>query len=287
VARIAYLASDVVLSVQQSLSVDSEFSHYLDQYAGKQIKNIVSRRATEITHLRRNADPLLSVYRPLQEGRLVSATTSSAVLLNSIPHLYKLAQHPIVLHVALATPDADFSDISSIRQCGFTFLQSETLQDAQDMAITAHALATRSGKGVIHFFDPVNSINDTPITPESLDLLQTLFSKYVSRRESDDGDDLLYLDSGRVATTLDLPVSGVAPTLTSTNSAPTQRPNREASPTSGTTETASSVSSRRDSNTSSEPASSAATSVDAPVSRPITASDIFTTSPYSSWYGYS
>lgn len=274
-ARIAYLTSDVVLSVQPSLANDSEFSHYLSQYAGRQIKNLTSLNVPQIERLRQNADPLLSAYKPLQEGKLVSATTSSAVLLNSIPHLYKLAQQPIVLHVALATPQADFSDISSIRQCGFTFLQSETLQDAQDMAVTAHALAARSGKGVIHFYDPANSLSDNPITPESREVLQTLFSKYVPPRPQGDHDEYLYVDSGRTATTLDMPVSGVTPTLPSaTLSHPL--PARDSSPTTAaTTETASSGSSRRHSSTESEPVSSAATSVDGPVSRPVTASDIF------------
>ncbi|KAK5955419.1 Sulfite reductase [NADPH] subunit beta [Knufia fluminis] len=275
VARVAYLASDVVLSVQQSLTTESEFSHFLSQYSSKQIKNLTSRTSPEILRLRQNADPLLSAYKPLQEGKLVSATTTSAVLLNSIPHLYKLAQQPVVLHAVLATPQADFSDISSIRQCGFTFLQSETLQDAQDMAITAHALAARSGKGVIHFFDPSNSLNDTPIGTENRDLLQTLFSKFVPGRGQAE-DDLLYVDSGRVATTLDLPVSGVSPTTSSTAAVAQPRPVRDASPTTGTTETtASSASSRRDSSTSSGLVSSAATSVDAPVARPISSSDIF------------
>lgn len=275
-ARIAYLASDVVLSVQQSLSTESEFSHYLGQYAGKQIKNLTSRALPEILRLRQNADPLLSAFKPLQEGKLVSATTTSAVLVNSIPHLYKLAQHPIVLHVALSTPQPDFSDVSSIRQCGFVFLQSETLQDAQDMAVTAHAMAARSGKGVIHFFDPSNSLNDTPIGAESRELLQTLFSKYIPVRALDSDGDLLYVDTGKVATTLDLPVSGVDPTLSSINVTNQPRPVRDASPTVGTTETtASSVSSRRQSSTDTGPVSSVATSVEAPLPRPISSSDIF------------
>ncbi|KAK5085396.1 Sulfite reductase [NADPH] subunit beta [Lithohypha guttulata] len=275
VARIAYLTSDVVISVQPSLTVDSEFSHYLNQYTSKQIKNLTSRTIPDIQRHRQNADPLLSAYKPLQEGKLVSATTSSAVLLNSIPHLYKLAQQPIVLHVALATSQADFSDISSIRQCGFTFLQSETLQDAQDMAITAHALAVRSGKGVVHFFDPSNSLSDTPIAPESRDVLQTLFSKYIPGRPQNEEDEYLYVDSGRIATTADLPVSGVSPNQSSTTSVLQSQATRDVSPTAGTTETASSVSSRRHSSTDSLPTSSAGTSVDAPVARPVTASDIF------------
>ncbi|KAJ8606822.1 hypothetical protein MRB53_040689 [Persea americana] len=275
IARIAYLASDVVLSVQPSLAADSEFSFFLNQYSGKQINNLTSRTIPDILTQRQNADPLLAAFKPLQEGKLVSATTSSAVLLNSIPHLYKLSQFPFVLHVALATPQADFSDISSIRQCGFVFLQSETLQDAQDMAITAHALAARSGKGVIHFYDPANSLSDNPVAAESRDLLQTLFSKYTPSRVGGSEEDALYVDTGRTATTLDQPISGTNTLSSIASLASRTQPIRDTSPTAGTTETASSVSSRRQSSTDSGPVSSAATSVDAPVARPISSSDIF------------
>ena len=271
-ARVAYLASDVVLSVQPTLAVESEFSQHLGQYSSKQVKNLTSRKPTEIIALRQNADPLLSAFKLLREGKLVSATTTSSVLIQSIPHLYKLAQLPIVLHVSLSSSQADFSDISSIRQCGFIFLQSETLQDAQDIAITAHALAVRSGKGVIHFFDPSNTIHDTPISPENAELIQTLVSNYVPSR-SQEQDDTLYLNDGKVPSTYDAPLS-----VGSARSAPTSsaRAARDVSPTTGTnTTTASSVTSRRDSSSSSGRASSAATSVDAPTARPIGATDVF------------
>ena len=275
IARVAYLGSEVVLSIQQSLAVASPFSLHLSRYEGK--NNLISRtQPTEILPLRQNSDPLLSVFKPLQEGKLCSVVTPSSVLQNSIPYLYKLASYPIVLHVSLATLQPDFSEISSIRQCGFTFLQSETLQDAQDMAITAHALAQRSGKGVIHFFDPTNSLNDSPIIPESRELLQTLFAKYSPGRQQNEEEDSLYVDTGRIPTTFDLPVAGVNPTAAPTTSVSQATLASDASSKVTASETtASSVSSRRDSSTDSGPASSAGTSVDAPVARPITSSDIF------------
>lgn len=44
VARIAYLSSDVVLSVQPSLGRDSEFSHQLRSLAADQAAGLVSKR---------------------------------------------------------------------------------------------------------------------------------------------------------------------------------------------------------------------------------------------------
>ena len=276
-ARIAYIASDVILSVQPSLATESEFSHHLKRFALNKAKGFVSRSVPEIIPLRYNADPLLSAYSPLRSGRLVSVTTSSSILLSSIPHLYKLAQYPIVLHVSLQTPDADFSDISSIRQCGFTFIHSETLQEAQDIALTAHALAIRSGKGVIHFFDPSNSVQDNPIVPESRDLVQNLLSlDTLQPFEAQNGDAFtLYADDGRVATMPDLgaPVSNEPASQTSLT-AQVQSP--AVGESSKESSTGSSVgSSNRDSSADSTMASSTATSVEVPANRQVTAADVF------------
>lgn len=276
-ARIAYVSSDVILSVQPSLATESEFSHHLNRFALNKAKGFVSRSVPEILPLRHNADPLLSAYSPLRSGRLVSVTTSSSILLSSIPHLYKLAQYPIVLHIALQTPHADFSEISSIRQCGFTFLQSETLQEAQDIALTAHALAIRSGKGVIHFFDPSNSVHDNPIAPEGRDLVQRLLNlDGLQRFESQDGDEhILYADNGRIVTVPDVPVSAANdPILDLKNPQSPSLPSKVPS-TTGSTEETSSGSSHRESSVDSGDVSSAGTSVDLPTSHPVTATDIF------------
>ncbi|KAI7333307.1 hypothetical protein KC315_g4269, partial [Hortaea werneckii] len=153
VARIAYLSSDVVVSVQPALSTDSEFSRFLHQYASNKASSIVCRGIPEVQSVRHNVDPLLSVYQPVRSGKITSVTTASNILLQSIPHLYRLAQYPVVIHVSLHPAGyPDYGDITSIRNCGFSFLQSNSLQEAQDLALTAHALAIRSGKGVIHFF---------------------------------------------------------------------------------------------------------------------------------------
>ena len=277
VARIAYIASDVILSIQPSLGKESEFSHHLNRFALNKAKGFVSRSVPEILSLRRNADPLLSAYSPLRSGRLVSVTTSSTILLSSIPHLYKLAHYPIVLHVSLGTTYADFSEISSIRQCGFTFMHSETLQEAQDIALTAHALAIRSGKGVIHFFDLNNSIQDNPIVPESRDLVQRLLSlDSLQSFEAQDGEGFtLYADNGRVATVSDLgaPIPNEQPSQPRVTP-PAQTPAGDVSSKASSTD--SSVgSSYRDSSADSVMASSTATSVEMPTTRAVTAADVF------------
>ena len=105
----------------------------------------------------------------------------------------------MVIHVALRPSyHPDYATITAIRQCGFIFLQSETLREGQDISLSAHALATKSRKGVIHFFDPENSRIDEPILAEDRTLVKdTLNTNATSGFQSTPiGDSLLYVDEG-------------------------------------------------------------------------------------------
>ncbi|KAI1368027.1 sulfite reductase [Xylaria arbuscula] len=217
VARIAYLASDVIVSVQPALGQDSAYSSHLKRYAARKDSGLVARTEgaiPDIQSVRYNNDPLLSVFAPIRSGRLTSVTTTSAILLPSIAHLYKLANYPVVLHVALAPSQLpDYSAITAIRNSGWTFLQSESLQEAQDMATTAHALAVRSGKGVVHFFDPSSSSLDKPIAAEDSSLVGQILNlddvrRYQSSSVANSG---IYADDGKVAVASLRPETQVSP----------------------------------------------------------------------------
>lgn len=214
VARIAYLSSDVIISVQAAQSIESKFSSYLHRYAGRKDSSIVAIKGVpEIQTIRHNADPLLSVFSPVRSGKLVTVTTSSSILIPSVPHLYRLANFPVVIHISMhSTHYPDFSTITSIRNCGFTFLHSETLQEAQDLAVTAHALAIKSGKGVIHFFDAGSSAEDAPIPYEDAEKVRDILDIPVVRRfqASKVGDSTIYADDGRVPTLVDTPMVTIA-----------------------------------------------------------------------------
>ncbi|KAK5628049.1 hypothetical protein RRF57_003764 [Xylaria bambusicola] len=205
VARIAYLASDVIVSVQPAQGQDSAYSSHLNRYAARRDPGLVCRTegaVPEIQSVRYNNDPLLSVFAPARSGRLTCVATTSNILLPSIAHLYKLASYPVVLHVSLVPSQLpDYSAVTAIRNSGWTFLQSESLQEAQDMAITAHALAVRSGKGVVHFFDSNSSSFDKPISAEDPSLIgQILNLDDVRRYQSSSVATLgVYADDGRVA----------------------------------------------------------------------------------------
>ncbi|KAJ4155466.1 hypothetical protein LMH87_000707 [Akanthomyces muscarius] len=281
VARIAYLASDVVVSVQPSLATDSEFSSHLKRYAARKDRSLVAAGAgavPDILSVRHNADPLLSVFTPIRSGKLVSVTTPSSVLLPAVSHLYKLANYPVVLHVALQPRNfADYSVITAIRNSGWTFVQSETLQEAQDMAITAHALAVRTGKGVIHFFAPDTSSQDEPVTVEDASVVGNLLDLDSVRRFQSGSVAAagLYADDGHVAVSSDHPE--VAPNATGDSVANLRPPaSADASKfaSTGTSVKSSQASQASDAGTPGAPSSVATTVESAPP--PVTSEDIYT-----------
>ena len=143
-------------------------------------------------------------------------TTSSSILISSIPRLYKLAELPIVIHVTLEPAEyPDFSGITSIRNTGFIFLQSHTLEDVQDTALTAHALALKAGRGVIHFFPSEPLPVESPIAIEDKELVKRLLDISVARRHQHSAKEPLPLYADR-----ERPVSAeTAPTTLSSDEA--------------------------------------------------------------------
>lgn len=47
-ARIAYLSSDVIISVQPSLATDSEFSGFLRSYSNNKAPSLVAKELPEV-----------------------------------------------------------------------------------------------------------------------------------------------------------------------------------------------------------------------------------------------
>lgn len=146
------------------------------------------------------------------------------------------------------------------------------------MALTAHALAIKSGKGVIHFFDAGSSEHDNSISFEDSSLIADVLDLNLARafQASRIGGSTIYADDGRLAT-----VSETPDVPTSQGAAPSQGLPAPAAPeTQATTESASKVSSSgssansRKSSVDSAPSVSSATTVDS-TSRPISSDDIY------------
>jgi len=103
-----------------------------------------------------------AVHGALTAGALTTTFTASQGLLLMIPNMYKIAGEltPVVFHVAARSLAAqalsifgDHSDVTATRSTGFALLASNSVQEAMDMAMVAHAATIKARVPFVHFFD--------------------------------------------------------------------------------------------------------------------------------------
>jgi pyruvate-ferredoxin/flavodoxin oxidoreductase len=103
-----------------------------------------------------------AIHGALQTGSLATTFTASQGLLLMIPNMYKIAGEltPVVFHVAARSLAAqglsifgDHSDVMATRATGFALLASNSVQEAQDLALIAHAATSKARVPFLHFFD--------------------------------------------------------------------------------------------------------------------------------------
>src|SRR5579872_6950204 len=103
-----------------------------------------------------------AVHGALLSGALATTFTASQGLLLMLPNMFKIAGEltPAVFHVtarAVATHAlsifGDHSDVMAVRSTGFAQLSSSSVQEAQDLAVIAHAATLESRVPFLHFFD--------------------------------------------------------------------------------------------------------------------------------------
>ncbi len=103
-----------------------------------------------------------AVHGALQTGALTTTFTASQGLLLMIPNMFKIAGEltSTVFHIAARALAAqglsifgDHSDVMACRSTGFAMLASNSVQEAQDMALVAHAATLEARVPFLHFFD--------------------------------------------------------------------------------------------------------------------------------------
>jgi len=112
-----------------------------------------------VTHIPQGHSSALA--QSLKEGKLVSVLVGSSSLLSMIPSMYQFANQglPVVFHVVPGAVDIDcsfkmnFQDALATRQTGVSFLCSQSVQEAQDLALIAHVAASRTSSPFLHVFD--------------------------------------------------------------------------------------------------------------------------------------
>ncbi|MFU8847756.1 MAG: pyruvate:ferredoxin (flavodoxin) oxidoreductase [Opitutales bacterium] len=159
VASVAYRASEVIAIYP--ITPSSGMAEVCDEWASAGQENIWSD-VPEVVQLQSEGGVAGALHGALQTGALSTSFTASQGLLLMIPNMYKIAGEltPFCLHVsarALATHAlsifGDHSDVMACRQTGFAMLASNTVQEAQDLALIAHAATLKCRVPFLHFFD--------------------------------------------------------------------------------------------------------------------------------------
>ena len=111
-----------------------------------------------------------AVHGALVGGGLCSTFTCSQGLLLMIPNMYKIAGEmlPCVFHVSARSVAGqalciygEHSDIMACRSTGFSFLCSQSVQEAHDIALCAHIASLRASLPFVHFFDGFRTSHET------------------------------------------------------------------------------------------------------------------------------
>ena len=159
VSHVAYAFSDV--AAIYPITPSSPMAEVADDWAAHDRMNMFGQ-TVRIAEMQSEAGAAGAVHGSLKAGALTTTFTASQGLLLMIPNMYKIAGEllPCVFHVsarALAyhalSIFGDHSDVMACRQTGFAMLASNSVQEAEDMALVAHLATLESSIPFLHFFD--------------------------------------------------------------------------------------------------------------------------------------
>jgi len=158
-ASVAYRLSEVIAIYP--ITPASPMGELADQWMSESRKNVWGA-VPQVIELQSEGGAAGTLHGALQAGALGTTFTASQGLLLMIPNMYKIAGEltPAVIHVAARTVAThalsifgDHSDVMAARQTGFAMLASNSVQEAHDLALIAHAATLESRIPFLHFFD--------------------------------------------------------------------------------------------------------------------------------------
>jgi len=158
-AYIAHLTNEIIAIYP--ITPSSPMGEYSDAWSAEGQKNLWGT-VPLVVELQSEAGAAGTIHGALQTGALATTFTASQGLLLMIPNMYKIAGEltPFVMHVAARSLAAqglsifgDHSDVMAARGTGFAFLSSNSVQEAQDMALIAQAATLEARVPILHFFD--------------------------------------------------------------------------------------------------------------------------------------
>jgi len=158
-AWVAYRASEVIAIYP--ITPSSPMGELSDAWSAAAVPNLWGA-VPRVVEMQSEGGAAGAVHGALQGGALATTFTASQGLLLMIPNMFKIAGEltPTVFHVAaraVATHAlsifGDHSDVMAARSTGFALLCSSSVQEAQDLALVAHAATLETRVPFLHFFD--------------------------------------------------------------------------------------------------------------------------------------
>src|SRR6266704_3538702 len=158
-ASVAYRASEVVAIYP--ITPSSPMGELADQWMVEGHKNIWGT-VPQVVEMQSEGGAAGALHGALQAGALGTTFTASQGLLLMIPNMFKIAGEltAAVIHVAARTVAThalsifgDHSDVMAARSTGFAMLASNSVQEAHDFALIAHAATLEARIPFLHFFD--------------------------------------------------------------------------------------------------------------------------------------
>src|SRR6202158_2254202 len=159
VAHVAYGVSEVIAIYP--ITPSSPMGEWADQWSSEGIPNAFGS-VPHVAELQSEGGASGAVHGALQTGALATTFTASQGLLLMIPNMNKIAGEltATVFHVSARTVAThalsifgDHSDVMMCRATGFALLSSNSVQEAMDLALIAHAATLETRIPFVHFFD--------------------------------------------------------------------------------------------------------------------------------------
>ncbi|MGA2858470.1 MAG: pyruvate:ferredoxin (flavodoxin) oxidoreductase [Candidatus Sulfotelmatobacter sp.] len=159
VAHVAYRVSEVIAIYP--ITPSSPMGEWADQWASEGVPNAWGS-VPHVIEMQSEGGAAGAVHGALQTGSLATTFTASQGLLLMIPNMNKIAGEltPTAFHVSARTVAThalsifgDHSDVMFCRTTGFALLCSNSVQEAEDLALIAHAASLETRIPFLHFFD--------------------------------------------------------------------------------------------------------------------------------------
>ncbi len=158
-AYVAYKASEVIAIYP--ITPSSPMGELADEWSSHSERNIWNS-VPVVVEMQSEAGAAGALHGALQAGSLCATFTASQGLLLMIPNMYKIAGEltSTVFHIAARTVAThalsifgDHSDVMAARATGWGMLFGASVQEAQDIALIAHASTLKARIPFLNVFD--------------------------------------------------------------------------------------------------------------------------------------